>query len=114
MQSRSGFVTLKLEGVNSRDDVEELRGVLITVPRQAVPPPPEGHFYHFQLIGMHVRTTQDEDLGCITEILTTGSNDVYVAKLGGMEVLIPALDEVIREVNVREARMTVDLPQGLR
>ena len=113
IQPRPGVVMLKLEGVNSRDDVEELRGALITVPRETVPPPPEGHFYHFQLTGMHVYTTQGEYLGRITEILATGSNDVYVTSLEGREVLIPALDEVVREVDVQGGRMTVELPQGL-
>ena len=111
---RPGVVVLKLEGVDTPRQAEDLKGKTITVPRDKVPPLPEGHFYHFQLVGMEVFTSEGECLGHITGILPTGSNDVYIVSLGKRQVLIPALDDVVREINVEAARMTVDLPEGLR
>ena len=108
------LVVLKLEGIDSIDAAALLRGTTLTVPLEAVPPLPEGRYYHFQLMGMEVYTSQGELLGCITDIFPTGSNDVYAVTLDGRQVLIPAIDDVVQEVDVEASRMTVDLPEGLR
>ena len=109
-----GRVSLKLEGINSRSEAESLRGNLLMVPEGMVPPLAEGDYYHFQIVDMHVYTEEGEYLGQITQILSTGSNDVYVVSRGGEELLIPAVDEVIKEVDVEKAVMTVELPGGLK
>ena len=105
---------LKLEGINSRSEAESLRDSFLMVPEDMVPPLPEGEYYHFQIIDMQVYTQEREYLGQITQILSTGSNDVYVVSHDGQELLIPALDEVIKEVDVERGMMTVELPEGLR
>ena len=74
----------------------------------------EGEYFHYQLIGMRVRTDEGEDLGEVQEILETGSNDVYIVRGTGGELLIPATTQVVREVNVADGLMTVRLPDGLR
>ena len=109
-----GRLALKLEEINSRNEAESLRDGTLTVPEDMVPPLPEGDYYHFQLMDMRVYTLEREFLGQITQILSTGNNDVYVVALGGKELLIPALDDVIRELDVENGTMTVDLPEGLR
>ena len=58
----------------------------------------EGEYFHYQLIGMSVRTEEGEDLGEIQEILETGSNDVYIVRGSGGELLIPAVSHVVLEV----------------
>ena len=75
---------------------------------------PEGEWFHFQLLGLRVLTDQGEDLGEITDILETGSNDVYVVSEGKSEILIPALKSVINEVKLDDGVMVVSLPDGLR
>ena len=112
--ARKGRINLKLGGVDSRTEAESLRGGILTVPEDMVPPLPEGGYYHYQIIDMRVHTHQGEYLGRITEILTTGSNDVYVVSLEGTELLIPAVDEVIKNIDVDGGKMTVELPPGLR
>lgn len=109
-----GRIGLKLEGIDSRNEAENLRGSLLLVPEDMVPPLPEGEYYHFQIIGIRVYTREREYLGQVTEILATGSNDVYVVSHEGSEILIPALDDVVVEVDVDGRTMTVDLPEGLR
>ena len=74
----------------------------------------EGEYFHFQLLGLRVLTEEHEELGQITEILETGSNDVYVVSGPSGEVLVPALADVVREVRVNDGLMIVDLPDGLR
>jgi 16S rRNA processing protein RimM len=79
-----------------------------------VEPLPEGHYYIFQLVGSRVYTTGGEFLGILTEVLTTGANDVYVVKgTGKKEILIPALKDVVRKIDLARREMTVALPPGL-
>ena len=73
---------------------------------------PEGQYYHFQLLGMNVRNIAGDQLGAITEILTTGANDVYVVS-GTAEILVPAISGVIVSVDISVSEMVVDLPDGL-
>ena len=110
---RPNTMALKLEGIESPQHAKALTGEAITVPQDRVPPLPEGHYYHFQLVGLAVHTVSGQYLGHITNILSTGSNDVYVVTSAQQEVLVPALDDVVVEVDMRAARMKVDLPEGL-
>ena len=109
-----GRLSLTLEGVDSRPQAQSLRGALLMVPEEMVLPLPEGEYYHFQLADMAVYTSQEEYLGRITQVLSTGANDVYIVSHEGRELLIPALEDVVLEVDVEGGRMRVELPKGLR
>ena len=78
-----GRLALTLEGVYDRAQAEGLRGALLTVPEGMVPSLPEGQYYHFQLVDMDVFTGDGEYLGRITEVLSTGANDVLRGVPGG-------------------------------
>ena len=86
----------------------------MTVPETAVPSLPEGEYFHYQIMGLQVLTEDGESLGRVSEILETGSNDVYVASGDSGELLIPALADVIREIRLSDGVMVVSLPDGLR
>jgi 16S rRNA processing protein RimM len=109
-----GRLALTLESVYDRVQAEGLRGALLTVPEEMVPSLPEGQYYHFQLVDMDVFTGDGEYLGRITEVLSTGANDVYVVSREAGELLVPAIEEVVVEVDVGGGRMKVELPPGLR
>ena len=111
---RHGQILLTFQGIADRDAAQKLVEQWITVSAEAVPPLPEGEWFHFQLLGLRVITDQGEELGEITEILETGSNDVYVVSGGESEVLIPALKSVITQVRLEDGVMLVSLPEGLR
>ena len=110
----TGQVILKFQGIDSITAAQGLLGELVTVPKELVPPLPEGEYFHFQLVGLRVFTEEGEDLGQLVEILETGSNDVYIVSGDSGELLIPALAEVIREVQEAKGTMIVRLPPGLR
>lgn len=106
------FVLLKFRGLDTMNDVERLRGKLIQVAREDAVVLPEGHYYFFDIIGLDVYTVAGERLGTITEILQTGSNDVYVAQLPGQKpVLIPALKQVVRQIDLPGKKMLVQLQE---
>jgi 16S rRNA processing protein RimM len=106
-----GFVYLGLSGIDSRNVAEELRGALLEVPESDLTPLPEGQYYRFQVIGLEVRTPEGRSLGRVAEILSTGSNDVYVVRGGPRELLIPAIEDVVKEVDVEGGRLVVEPPE---
>ncbi len=109
-----GGLVVRLESVAARNAAEVLKGASLTVPREEVGPLPDGSFYHFEIIGLPVYTTDGEELGVVHEILATGSNDVYVVRdSAGKERLVPALNGVVLTVDLEGRRMTVELPEGL-
>ncbi len=104
---------IKFREVNSRTAAETLQGESIYVTEKDVPPPQPDTYYHYQLLDMLVVTASGMELGVITDVLETGANDVYVVKGPEKETLVPALADVVKEVDVEGGRMVVDLPEGL-
>jgi 16S rRNA processing protein RimM len=107
------FWIVSFEGVTDRTTAETLAGAALKVEADRLPPLPEDAYYNFQLIGMRVRTVGGEDLGILEEIVETGAQDVYVVRGKGREILLPALREVIRTVDVAAGAMTVEPLPGL-
>lgn len=105
------LVVVKLEGVDTREAAEKLRGVELHVPETEVPDPPADTYYHFQLMDMQVVDVQGVRLGLITEILSYPGNDVYVVTKDGQETLVPAIADVIKSVDPVARRMVVDMPE---
>ena len=105
---------LWLEGIVSRNQAVPLAGKYLTATPDTKAVLEEGEYFHYQLIGMRVRTEEGEELGEIQEILETGSNDVYIISADGKELLIPATAQVVLDVDVAANSMVVRLPDGLR
>jgi 16S rRNA processing protein RimM len=96
--------------VGTAAEAQRLVGAEICVSESRLPPLAADEFYWHQLIGLEVMNVDGRRLGTIRQIIETGSNDVYVVQEGREEVLIPALVEVVREVNLERRLMVVDLP----
>ncbi|MGQ9814845.1 MAG: ribosome maturation factor RimM [Candidatus Roseilinea sp.] len=105
----------KLEGVITRNDAEALRGALVLVRVKDLPALDAGRYYPHQLIGLRVVTMDGAPLGEIYEVLATGANDVYVVRQSpdAKEVLLPAIADVVRSVDLTNGVVTVTVPQGL-
>ena len=113
--NRSGdTVILKLEGIDGPAAARALTGQELFAPADDSPQLPEGEYFHYQLIGMQVFTEDGEDLGIITEIIVTGSNDVYLVSGKGGEILLPAIAQVVLQVDTGQGVMWVRLMEGLR
>ena len=105
---------VKLDVADDRTQAEALRGEELTVLPEQVEPLPEGIFYHFQILDMRVLTEEGDNLGIVSEIIVTGGNDVYVVhEEGRRDILIPALPDVVLDVDLETGTMTVSLPDGL-
>lgn len=100
---------LRLDGVDDRDAAEALRGAELQVAAADLPPLPEGRYYLHQIVGLRVLTEDGRELGKVDDVLQNAANDVYVVG----QYLIPALREVVREVDLAGGRMVVRPLPGL-
>ena len=107
------FLVLKLAAIDSVDAAEKLRGGDLTIPRAELPELPEGQYYIFQLIGLDVVTTEGKRLGQVTDIMTTASNDVYIVEGKRGEILIPAIEDVVKSIDLKKGTITIEEIEGL-
>ncbi len=106
---------VSFRGVTTRTQAEGLRGLPVRLRLQGAAALPPNVYYHWQILGLEVETETGEALGRISEILETGANDVYVVRNpAGEELLLPAIDDVIRSIDLSQARIVVRLLPGLR
>jgi len=108
-----GCALLKFAGYDDRTAVESLRGALVQIPIEEAMPLAEDEYYLYQIVGLAAWTVQGEYLGRVREVLGTGSNDVYIVRGPRGEILLPAIEGVIRSVDLEAGRLTVTLPEGL-
>jgi len=111
---RSGrFIHLKLAGIDTREQAQALRGAYLLTPERDLATLPEGEYYRFQLIGLSVRSEDGRELGHVIDVISARENDVYVVSGPFGEVLIPAVDDVIRDVNISARVILIEIIPGL-
>ena len=103
-----------LSDVNSIEDAEKLKNKIIKADKEDLPPLGENTYYIRDLIGLSVYS-EERLLGEVTDCFPTGSNDVYVVKNNenGKEILIPAIRQVVKSIDINKGRMEVLLMEGL-
>jgi 16S rRNA processing protein RimM len=104
---------LSLKGYGDINQVLHLVGCELYVGRDQLPPTDDDEYYWHDLIGLSVVTVDGVELGCLESIIETGSNDVFVVKSKAREYLIPALDDVITNIDLVAKVMTVTPFEGL-
>lgn len=107
------FLLLSLKGISDLERARDFRGARVLVDKTDLPRLEEGTYYWFDLIGLRVFLIDGTFLGSIESIIETGSNDVYVVRREDKETLVPALETVVRTVDLENKTMQVDLPEGL-
>ena len=110
---RKDNLIVKLDTIDTIADAERLKGLSIEIEKSQSYPLPEGQFYHFQLIGLEVWTTHGELLGTISEVLASSSNDIYVIVKAGKEILIPAIEDVVKSIDLDNGRVIIKSIDGL-
>lgn len=113
-ERRPGLLVIGFEGVADRDGAEALRGGVLEVDRSRVPAPPEGAFYHFELIGCRCRDRASGDLGAIVDMVADGGGWLVIAEReDGQRIALPFVESFLVAID-REARaIEWDLPEGL-
>ncbi|HQV69091.1 MAG TPA: ribosome maturation factor RimM [Thermoflexales bacterium] len=103
----------KLKEVPDRNAAETLRGLEVFVDETDLPDLEDGEYYAHDLIGLKVLDENGAELGEVADVLGTGANDVYVVQGGPRELLLPAIESVILEIDLDAETMRVKVPEGL-
>jgi len=113
-RAHSTNLLLSFDGIDTPEEAGRLRNQWVYVPANDRPALSEGEYYHHQLLGLRVASEDGVELGKITDILETGANDVYVIRSeSGKEVLLPAIQSVILDIDLEKGQMLVHLIPGL-
>ena len=108
------MVFLKLKGIDTIEEAENYRNLYLKIKRDKDEKLEEGVYYVVDLIGCTVYTDDNQELGKLEDVFSTGSNDVYVVKDEmGKQVLLPAIKEVIKQVDIDNKKIIVHLLEGL-
>jgi len=106
-------VLLKLSGINTIDDAERMRNKILLVKKELFKNLPDDTYLVADIKGLLVKD-KDTEYGIVDDVITTGSNDVYVVKAEGRsDILIPAIKDVILEINIKEGYILINMPKGL-
>ena len=108
-----GNAIIKLSSIDSVEEAKKLQGQPVEIHHSQLQPLPEGQYYHFQLIGLEVWTTQGELIGKITEILSKTSNDIYIINGARGEILVPAIEDVVKLIDTDKGYLIIEAIKGL-
>ena len=108
------MVLIKFKGIDKVEEAELLKNAYLKINRQDEPELDEGTYYIVDLIGLDVYSDEGKLLGKLDDIFNSGSCDIYVVKDElGKQLLLPAIADVIKEINLEEKRIVVHLIKGL-
>ncbi|QED47520.1 ribosome maturation factor RimM [Cytobacillus dafuensis] len=113
-RTHKNFDLLTFEGYDNINQIEKLKGGILKVSESQLGELNQDEYYYHEIIGCTVTTLDGDELGKIREILSPGANDVWVIKgKGGKEILIPYIEDVVKEVNIKEKSVIIDPIEGL-
>jgi 16S rRNA processing protein RimM len=104
---------MTLEGVADVDTAESLKGAVVMLAAEDVPPAKPGEFYYYEAIGCEVFLVDGSRLGMIEEVFSNGAQDILVVRDGEREVLVPVIEDVVKAMDLSGRRVTIDPIPGL-
>lgn len=113
LRGRGASLIIKFKHCDSIEQAQALTGHTLEVLRSDFPQLDEGEYYWFQVLGLRVFDEDGHFYGVITEIIETGSNDVYVVRDGGKELLLPMIDSVVKTIDLTERKLIFHKIEGL-
>ena len=108
------MVLLQLEGITKIEEAEKLKNEYLKIKRENAIPLEEDTYFVVDLIGLNVYSDENEYLGELIDIFNTGSNDIYVVRREGKpQLLLPAIKDVIKQIDIENKKIIVHLIKGL-
>lgn len=111
LKMHKGQALIGLEGIDNPEDAKKFRGAKVKAYLSEEPVLPEGIYLFSQIIGLDVKDEQGVCLGSVKEIIKTGSNDVYVVSDGRNETLVPAIKDVVKQIDLEGRTIVVSMPE---
>lgn len=115
-QVHKGTYLLSFKGYDNINQVEQFKNLWLAIDPEDQHELEEDAYYHHQIIGLKINTLDGTYLGKVKEILVLGSNDVWVIQRpepGKKDVLIPFIDDVVKQIDLTQGKITIDLMEGL-
>ena len=106
---QKNVVILKIKGIDNIDEAEKYKNIIIDLKEEDAPELPKGTYYIKDLIGSEVYTDEGKLLGILDDVFNTGANDIY--QVGN--ILLPVIDEVVKEVDIKNKKIIVHIIKGL-
>lgn len=106
-------LVMKLQGIDTIDDAERLRGQLLYVEKELLPPLEEDSFYYYELVGCQVELPDKTIVGEVEEVRPGAAGDLIVVKKEGKELLVPAVKDIVKSVDITNRLIVIDPPAGL-
>ena len=111
---QKNMVLVKFKGIETVEQAENLRNAYVEIDRKDAIPLEEGQYFIADLLGLDVFLDTGEKLGILDDIFNNGSTDIYVVKNElGKQFLLPYIDEVIKNIDLENEKITVHLIDGL-
>ncbi|MTI47685.1 ribosome maturation factor RimM [Sporosalibacterium faouarense] len=110
---KKNLVMIKFKGYDNVNDVLKFKNRFLLIDKKDAVELPENTFFIHDIIGLKVFTVDGEEIGLVKDVLQPGSNDVYVVKTKGKDALIPAIKDVVKEVNIQEKKIVIDPIEGM-
>lgn len=111
---QKNMVLVKFKGIETVEAAEKLRNAFVEIDRKDAIPLEEGEYFIADLLGLDVFVDTGEKLGILDDIFNTGSNDIYVVKNElGKQFLLPYIDDVVKDIDIENGKITVHLIEGL-
>ena len=113
LRKQGNAYIIKIAGIDNRNEAERLRGSVVFVPKDRIPPLPPDSYYVDELIGLTVLSTDDVRIGRMEDVLKGGAHDIYVIRDNGKEILVPAVKAFIKRIDLESQIMTIEVIEGL-
>lgn len=112
-QLSGDMAVVTLEGVSTRDAAEALRDVILNVLESDLPDLEDDTYYYHQIVGLRAVDESGKEIGTVSDIIATGANDVYVVDTPDGELMLPAIEDVVKLIDIAAGRMVVEVLPGL-
>ncbi len=109
----SGKIIIKFQEIDDRDDAKRLSNSYVQVNKSEIYQLPAGNYYHFELVGLEVIDSDNQVIGKIEEVLEYPASDIYVVRSEKGTLMIPAIKEVVKKIDLEQKRMEVKLLPGM-
>ena len=107
-------ILLKLKGIDTIEEAEKYRNCYLKLPREKAKKLPKDTYFIADLIGLKVYTDEGNLLGTLEDIYNSGASDIYVVKDElGKQILLPAIKDVIKQIDLEQEKIIVHLIKGL-
>ena len=106
-------ILVKLQGIDGIGDAEHWVGFTLGVAEESLPELEPGEYYHYQVIGLEVFDTHGQRIGVVARTWSTPAGELYVVTGESKEYLIPAVKEIIEQVDLATGKMIINPPAGL-